>query len=76
MLPAVLLGGYFFNSSSSRVLYLRTQSTGDANEVVGGSIAQVFFPQAAEARRNGNLDRLTLDMFQRRCYQLDLCQFY
>jgi O-antigen/teichoic acid export membrane protein len=33
--------------------------------VVGGSIAQVFFPQAAEARRSGNLDRLTLEMFQR-----------
>ena len=33
--------------------------------VVGRSIAQVFFPQAAEARRNGDLSKLSLEMFQR-----------
>ncbi len=64
MLPALLLG-YFFNSAIVGYYTLGHQVLAMPMNVVGRSIAQVFFPQAAEARRNGNLSKLTLEMFQR-----------
>ena len=64
MLPALLLG-YFFNPAVVGHYTLGHRVLAMPMGVVGGSIAQVFFPQAAEARRSGNLDRLTLEMFQR-----------
>jgi O-antigen/teichoic acid export membrane protein len=33
--------------------------------VMGSSIAQVFYPRAAKADREGNLSKVTLDMFER-----------
>lgn len=64
MLPALLLG-YFFNPAVVGHYTLGHRVLAMPMGVVGGSIAQVFFPQAAEARRSGNLDKLTLEMFQR-----------
>jgi lipopolysaccharide exporter len=63
MLPALLLG-YFFNPTVVGHYTLGHQVLAMPMGIVGGSIAQVFFPQAAEARRSGNLDKLTLEMFQ------------
>lgn len=64
MLPALLLG-YFFNPAVVGHYTLGYQVLAVPMGVIGGSVAQVFFPQAAEARRSRNLDRLALDMFQR-----------
>jgi len=64
MLPALLLG-YFFTPAVVGYYALGNRVLAMPMGVVGGSIAQVFFPQAAEARRTGELDRLTLEMFKR-----------
>jgi lipopolysaccharide exporter len=64
MLPALLLG-YFFTPAVVGHYSLGHSVLAMPMGVIGGSIAQVFFPQATEARRSGSLDRLALDMFQR-----------
>lgn len=64
MLPALLLG-YFFTPAVVGYYALGHRVLAMPMGVVGGSIAQVFFPQAIEAKRKGDLNRLTLDMFQR-----------
>lgn len=64
MLPALLLG-YFFTPAVVGHYSLGHSVLAMPMGIIGGSIAQVFFPQATEARRSGNLDRLALDMFQR-----------
>lgn len=63
MLPALLLG-YFFSPTVVGHYTLGHTVLAMPMGVIGGSIAQVFFPKAAEARRSRNLDRLTLEMFQ------------
>jgi O-antigen/teichoic acid export membrane protein len=64
MLPALLLG-YFFTPAVVGHYSLGQNILAAPMGVIGGSIAQVFFPQASEARHGGNLGQLTLDMFQR-----------
>jgi O-antigen/teichoic acid export membrane protein len=64
MLP-VLLMGYFFSPAVVGYYALGNSVMSMPMNVVGGSIAQVFFPRATEARRSGTLDHLTLEMFQR-----------
>lgn len=64
MLPALLLG-YFFIPAVVGHYALGHSVLALPMGVIGGSIAQVFFPQAAEAQRSGSLNRLSLDMFQR-----------
>jgi lipopolysaccharide exporter len=64
MLPALLLG-YFFTPAVVGYYALGHRVLAMPMGVVGGSIAQVFFPRANEAKHKGDLDRLTLDMFQR-----------
>jgi len=64
MLPALLLG-YFFTPAVVGYYALGHRVLAMPMGVVGGSIAQVFFPRANEAKRSGNLDQLTLEMFQR-----------
>lgn len=64
MLPALLLGFFFspavvgFYALGQRVLSLPMG-------VIGGSIAQVFFPRATKAQREGDLNKVTLDLFER-----------
>jgi lipopolysaccharide exporter len=64
MLPALLLG-FFFTPAVVGHYSLGNTVLAMPMSLIGSSIAQVFFPQASEARHSGNLDRLTLDMFQR-----------
>lgn len=63
MLPALLLG-YFFSTTVVGHYTLGHRVLAMPMGVVGGSIAQVFFPKAAEAQRSGTLDKLTLEIFQ------------
>lgn len=64
MLPVLLLG-YYFNPTVVGYYALGNTVMSMPMNLVGGSVAQVFFPRATEARRIGSLDRLTLEMFQR-----------
>lgn len=63
MLPALLLG-YFFTPAIVGYYALGHRVLSMPMGVIGGSIAQAFFPRAAEARRSGNLDKITFEMFQ------------
>ena len=63
-LPVLLLG-YFFNPTVVGYYALGNSVMSMPMNLVGGSIAQVFFPRATEARRSGSLDHLALEMFQR-----------
>lgn len=63
MLPALLLG-YFFTPAVVGYYALGHRVLAMPMGVVGGSIAQVFFPRATEARRRGNLDKITFGIFQ------------
>lgn len=64
MLPALLLG-YFFNPAIVGYYALGQKVLAMPMNVVGGSIAQVFYPRATKARRDGELSKVTLDMFER-----------
>jgi lipopolysaccharide exporter len=64
MLPALLLG-YFFTPVVVGHYTLGHTVLAMPMGVIGRSIAQVFFPQATEARRRGDLGNLTLQIFQR-----------
>lgn len=64
MLPTLLLG-YFFTPVIVGLYALGYQVLAVPMSLVGTSIAQVFFPQANQAKRVGDLDRLTLKVFER-----------
>jgi lipopolysaccharide exporter len=64
MLPALLLG-YFFTPAIVGYYALGHRVLSIPMGVIGGSIAQAFFPRVAEARRTGNIDKITLEMFQK-----------
>lgn len=64
MLPALLLG-YFFNPTVVGLYSLGHRALAVPMSVVGGAMAQAFFPRAAEAYRQGSLDKFTLEIFQR-----------
>ena len=63
MLPALLLG-YFFAPVIVGYYALGHRVLSMPMGLVGGSIAQAYFPRAAEARRKGNLDKITFELFQ------------
>ena len=63
MLPALLLA-YFFTPTVVGYYALGHRVLAMPMDVIGCSIAQVFFPRAIEAKHKGDLDRLTLDIFQ------------
>jgi O-antigen/teichoic acid export membrane protein len=64
MLPALLLG-YFFTPAVVGYYALGNRVLAMPMNVIGGSIAQVFFPRATQAQHDGELSRVTLDMFER-----------
>jgi len=64
MLPALLLG-YFFNPAVVGFYALGQRVLSLPMGVIGGSIAQVFYPRATKAERDGDLSIVTLDMFER-----------
>lgn len=64
MLPALLLG-YFFSPVVVGFFALGQRVLSLPMGVIGSSIAQVFYPRAAEAQRTGDLDGVTLQMFAR-----------
>ncbi|MCF8011595.1 MAG: oligosaccharide flippase family protein [Clostridiales bacterium] len=64
MLPALLLG-YFFSPVVVGYYALGHRVLALPMGVIGRSVSQVFFPRATEARRAGELDRLTYDLFKR-----------
>ncbi len=64
MMPVLLLG-YFFTPAVVGYYALGQRVLTLPMGVVGGSVAQVFFPRAIEARKAGDLDRLALEMFKR-----------
>ncbi|MBN1472858.1 MAG: oligosaccharide flippase family protein [Syntrophaceae bacterium] len=63
MLPALLLG-FFFSPVVVGFYALGHQILSAPMTILGASIAQVFFPRANEAKRSGNLDQLTLQIFK------------
>lgn len=64
MLPALLLG-YFFSPAVVGFYALGQRVLSLPMGVIGGSIAQVFYPRATKADRDGELSKVTLDMFER-----------
>mgnify|MGYP001008440693 CR=1 FL=1 len=64
MLPTLLLG-YFFSPAVVGFYALGQRVLSLPMNVIGGSIAQVFFPQATKADRDGELSKITLNMFER-----------
>lgn len=64
MLPAFMLG-YFFNTTIVGFYTLGHRVLSIPMTLIGQSIAQVFFPQAAEAKRMGYVDKLSLNVFQK-----------
>lgn len=64
MLPALLLG-YFFSPAVVGFYALGQRVLSLPMGVIGSSIAQVFYPRAAKADREGDLSKVTLDMFER-----------
>lgn len=64
MLPALLLG-YFFSPAVVGFYALGQRVLSLPMGVIGSSIAQVFYPRAAKANREGELAKVTLDMFER-----------
>lgn len=63
MLPVLLLG-YFFAPAIVGYYALGHRVLSMPMGVIGGSIAQAFFPRATEAKRSGNLDKITFEIFQ------------
>ncbi len=64
MLPVLLLG-YFFNPTIVGFYALGQRVLSLPMGVIGGSIAQVFFPRATKAQHDGEIDKVTLDLFKR-----------
>ncbi|MGI6551854.1 MAG: lipopolysaccharide biosynthesis protein [Bacillota bacterium] len=63
MLPALLLG-YYFNPAVVGFYALGHRVLALPMSILGGAAAQAFFPRAAEAKRAGELDEVTLAMFR------------
>jgi lipopolysaccharide exporter len=63
MLPALLLA-YFFNPVIVGFYALGQRVLALPMGVIGSAVAQAFFPRATEARRAGELDRVTREMFR------------
>lgn len=63
MLPALLLG-YFFTPTIVGYFALGHRVLAMPMGVIGSSLAQVFFPEATENLRQGNLDQITLKLFK------------
>ena len=63
LLPALLLA-YFFNPVVVGFYALGQRVLAIPMGVIGSAVAQAFFPRATEARRTGELDRVTRDMFR------------
>ncbi len=63
LLPALLLA-YFFNPVIVGFYALGQRVLALPMGVIGSAVAQAFFPRATEARRAGELDRVTRDMFK------------
>jgi O-antigen/teichoic acid export membrane protein len=64
MLPSLMLG-YFFSTAVVGYYALGQKILSLPMGIVGNSIAQVFFPRAADARREGNLDKLAMNTFNK-----------
>ena len=64
MMPALLLG-YFFQPAVVGYYSLGHRVLTMPMNIVGGAVAQVFFPRATEANRNGELADQTLKMFRK-----------
>ncbi|HEX3010914.1 MAG TPA: oligosaccharide flippase family protein [Syntrophomonadaceae bacterium] len=64
MLPSLMLG-YFFNTAVVGYYALGQKILSLPMGVVGNSIAQVFFPRAADAQREGNLSQLAMNTFNK-----------
>lgn len=64
MLPALLLG-YFFSPAIVGYYALGNRVLATPMGVIGGAVGQVFYPQATRAKLNGDLDKLTFNMFNR-----------
>lgn len=64
MLPIVLLG-FFFNPIIVGFYALGFRILAAPISIMGTSMAQVFFQRAAEVKRIGHLDQLTLNLFDR-----------
>ena len=62
MLPALLLA-FFFNPVIVGFYALGQRVLALPMGVIGSAVAQAFFPRATEARRAGELDRVTREMF-------------
>ncbi|MCQ6264727.1 oligosaccharide flippase family protein [Fictibacillus sp. WQ 8-8] len=63
MIPPLVLG-YFFTPAVVGFYALGQRTINLPMSIVGDAVAQVFFPYATEANRNGNLDSVTLDVFK------------
>ena len=61
-LPALLLA-YFFNPIIVGYYALGHRVLAMPLGVIGGAVAQVFFPRATEAYNKGELDSLTISIF-------------
>lgn len=64
MLPSLMLG-YFFSTAVVGYYALGQKVLSLPMGVVGNSVAQVFFPRAADAQRDGNLDALAMNTFNK-----------
>lgn len=62
MLPALMLG-YFFNPTIVGYYALGQKVLSLPMGLIGGAVAQVFFPRATQAKFEGNLGSLTLNTF-------------
>jgi len=63
LIPSLLLA-YYFNPTIVGFYALAQSVLTLPISVIGGAALQVYFPRATEARRVGDLDRLTLNMFR------------
>ena len=63
MLPALLLG-YFFTPAVVGFYALGHKVLAMPMNIIGSSIAQVFYPRATKAKHDGNLDKVTLNIFE------------
>ncbi len=63
MMPPLLLG-YFFTPAIVGFYALGHRVLSLPMSVIGGAVAQVFFPKATEAQRIGDLEQITFDIFK------------
>lgn len=63
MMPPILLG-YFFTPAVVGFYALGDRVLKTPMSIMGGAISKVFFQRATEANKNGDLDRVTYDIFK------------